>query len=514
MYQYNREGPALTKLQMKRFAAEHYGWKAPSPQDLLLSIDPHAAKDNEPAKKPTRRVRTELAALEMDADSKIRMQVAELELNHEVRSDGSKAIPCERTARLRPRGLIRHSTSSMPIDGISSPTSQPQSSQLEWNDVESDLFFDLILKIGATTKQDDKWTVIANSINTKKPACVEKRLKYFLVENGLRLRYQDYCQRKGISHTWPPYATVRKHPVNASEKEKAGRIPPMKTENVEPKGWTDDENNLFFDLIISKKATKTPNKTWTDIINAIPTKRPEVTRRRLYAFLSGHGLQQTYKEYCERRGIAFACPPGRKIAKRPLEDSDDKEQVLKPAAVNAVEPQKRRKMDAPFRKPTATSSTSPARWSRPTDRTQRASNIVCSMSMDAVTGEVHLPHDPARSQRVGAKVGQTARSGHTGRTAGAPLGRAQACRADVIESAPVNSRETQRRFEESRRKATRARIQSILLDRRETLGEDRNLQDNLCRELEAEIERIDRELLQLYLEWERQDADNGFSFLS
>jgi len=38
------------------------------------------------------------------------------------------------------------------------------------------------------------------------------------------------------------------------------------------------------------------------------------------------------------------------------------------------------------------------------------------------------------------------------------------------------------------------------------LGRDRNLHDNLCRELEAEIERIERILLQLYLQWEREDA--------
>jgi hypothetical protein len=518
MYQYNHAGPALTKLQMKRFAAEHYGWKAPSHQDLLLSADPHAAKDSEPAKKPTRRGRTELAALVMDADSKIRMQVAELELNHETRALGSKAAPCERTTRLRPRGLTRQSTSSKPLDGIggtSTPPAQRQPSPVEWNDVENDLFFDLILKIGATKKQDDKWTIIANSINTKKPACVEKRLKYFLLENGLRIRYQEYCKRKGISHTWPPRATVRKHPVNVSEKEKAGRIPPTKSENVEHRGWTDDENNLFFDLIISKKATKNPNKAWTDIINAIPTKKPEVTRRRLYAFLSGHLLQQTYKEYCERRGIEYVCPPDRNIAKRPLDDSDEKDQALKPAAVSASEQQKRRKKDMPPRKPSWTSSTSPARCSRPADRTQRASNAVFSTIMDAPTGEVDLPNDPARSQRVGVKVGHTARTGHTGRTPRAPFGRAQACRVpDVIESAPVNSRETQRSYEESRRKDTRARIQRILLDRRQTLGQDRNLQDHLSRELEAEIERIDRELLQLYLEWERQDANNGFSFLS
>ena len=77
---------------------------------------------------------------------------------------------------------------------------------------------------------------------------------------------------------------------------------------------------------------------------------------------------------------------------------------------------------------------------------------------------------------------------------------------ETTQSGPSNPLETKRRYEENRLRSIRNRIQSLWLDRRQILGRDRNLQDNLCRELEGEIERIERKLLQLYLQWERQDT--------
>ena len=571
------ELPALTKGQIHRIAS----------RDLTLTLtDQDATKSAEPGRisqgkgNDRHPLRNEVAKLAMDVNSGFRVQVASLSQDGTSEKQGSSGAPLKRSSRLgRGHVLTTAGTSCHTADVRRAPvvSGADVHTQDAWTDTENDLFFEGIVKTGLTSQRDPKWKMIANSIPSRPPESVRKRLRHFFVEHKLRGKYQEYCNRKDTSRKSPTgtLASMKRPGKHDNVAEPATRMAD-KTKTVERgRGpWTDEENDIFFNAIICKNPTKKPDEAWNEVADCFPALNRYAVKARLRAYLSGNAfLKLKYKEFCERRDIGCIQGTHAKSTKNPGEDSDEEEQCRKPAAVTTTEdcnpvekgtePQKRthstsssptgcsermnwrmglyikngkrarrsrvesdeeeqswepaavttteeykhtKKGTEPRKHSTHSSSSSLAECSRPINRincpTEASHMLGDTTTTDAPVVERTSKRGSARCPRVDTTV-----ENHVRRSAGASHRRATTgLLSGTTDSGPLNPPETERRYEENRLRTTRNRIQRLLLDRRMILGRDRNLHDNLCRELEAEIERIERKLLQLYLMWEREDA--------
>ena len=70
------------------------------------------------------------------------------------------------------------------------------------------------------------------------------------------------------------------------------------------KGWSDEENDLFFDGITKFKASKIRDDRWQQIADTIHTKTRKQVFDQLYWYFVGGSRESAYKAYLERRGLS------------------------------------------------------------------------------------------------------------------------------------------------------------------------------------------------------------------
>ena len=337
-----------------------------------------------------------------------------------------------------------------------------------WTDEENDIFFNAIICKNPTKKPDEAWNEVADCFPALNRYAVKARLRAYLSGNAfLKLKYKEFCERRDIGCIQGTHVKSTKNPGEDSDEEEQFCKPAAVT-------TTEDCNP-------AEKGTAPRKRTHST--SSSPTGWSERMNWRMGLYIKNG-----------------------KRARRSRVESDEEEQSWEPAAVTTTEEYKHTKKGTEPRKhSTHSSSSSLAGCSRPINRINRpteASHMLGDTTTDAPVVERTSKRGRARCPRVDTSVENNAR-----RSAGASHSRATTgLLSGTTDSGPLNPPETERRYEENRLRTTRNRIQRLLLDRRMILGRDRNLHDNLCRELEAEIERIERKLLQLNLMWEREDA--------
>ena len=470
--------PALTKGQMYRVAS----------RDLTSTLTDQAATKSAEAGRTSqgegndrRRRGNEVAKLVMDVDSGFRMQVANLSQYDTSKTQASLGSPCKRSSRLGRAHVSKqpgtnHDNAAEPANRMADKTKTVERGKCRpWTDEENDIFFNAIICKCPTKEPDEAWNQVAACFPALNPQVVKRRLRAFVSGNAyLSQKYKEYGERRDLECRLGKHAKSTKNPGEESDEEEQSRKPAAVP--------TSEECNLA-----NKKGTE-------------PRKRSHSTSS------SPAGCSERMNR---RMGVSIK---DGKRAMRSRVESDDEQESLEPAALITAEEYKHTKKGTGprKRKRTPSRSSSPAGCSQYIKRINcriRASHKVGDTITDAPVVERTSKRGRVRCTGVERNVENYACISDARRSSGASRSRATTgLLPDTTDSGPLNSLETERHYEENRLRATRDRIQRLLLDRRQILGQDRNLHDNLCRELEDEIERIERKLLQLYLEWEREDA--------